>query len=572
MNPSLAPLTLGLIPLDTRPVCYQWIAQLGALAKLLGIETCLPPRSVFPPSEALKHPACTDTLQAWLKEHAPSTWGLGGIVALDTLMFGGLIPSRLEASCEKTLETQWKTQWRPLLSECQGALVGVASILRIPHYNGDEEEPTYWATWGEALHDYSSQTHQSLQKTYPEPIACLEAWFHCLPSPEAVGLPAIPEAILHDFISRHKRHWKLWQRWLKEVRSDTSEDKEKKLFTRLVFSQDDTGAWGLNVLEAQALQALIKTLGYTENQAYVQTGADELLGTQMAWIISQHLQKNGLLKTPLSLSVVATHPETLTMTSRYDGISCQEVMTRQAKACHLSLQWHTSESLLQTLSESSQASVHHPPLCLLHTPSPERQGDHCGDYFEHPVTGLPKPNTRHGVAMLTKLLNELPTDTLSVWLADIAYSNGGDPALDCLLFPTASEQPNTFKPSIQGYSAWNTASNSVGSLLAWMSLWLYVTRYATTLPPAMAHTLLTQRDACHTKMYHTRVLDDLAFQALIRPTLRPLYKATSSEAHTALTELLALYAKKLHLKPPSAKLPCQRWFEIELSWEDSPSQ
>jgi hypothetical protein len=470
----------------------------------------------------------------------------------------------------ETLKASWEQQWLPLLKSCPSALVGVATILRIPHYNNDEEEPDYWAYWGEALHEYSRKVHQQLRPQYEHAIPCLTSWFAQPPKPNTVGCPDIPEAILNDFIQRHQRQWQLWQLWLENVKRH-SED-STRLFQRLIFSQDDTGTWGLNVLEAEALKARIQALGLNDTQAYVQTGADELLTTQMAWLMTYHVtqaptHQATLSTSPFTLQCVASEPSTLGSLSRYDGITCEEVITRQANACGIRIHWVTP-AMVQ----------HENPLLIVHTPSPERQGDHCGDYFEDPLNGKPPPNTSQGIAIIEGLFNKTSSTVVQggVWLADIAYSNGGDPALARLLLPSPP-------PSLKGYSAWNTASNTVGCLLAWWTLTMCVAHFSVPLGDnTKISTTETPLPQHQTQLLSTRLLEDLIFQALVRPKLRPIYPIHDTEswqnATEALRDTMAPYTEKLcetMLTPflghtqaqPAFSLPCGRWFEVACVWQ-----
>jgi hypothetical protein len=77
---------IAILPLDDRPVNYDYPRLLAAIA---GLQVELPPRAwLGNPWRAAQHEQLID----WLRQTAPTADGL--IVAVDTLAYGGLIPSR----------------------------------------------------------------------------------------------------------------------------------------------------------------------------------------------------------------------------------------------------------------------------------------------------------------------------------------------------------------------------------------------------------------------------------------------------------------------------------------------
>lgn len=81
-----------LVPLDSRPPCTQFVAQLAAI----GGKPVL-----MPPSEYLDHyktPAKQKQVREWFLEHAKSSDT--AIVSVDMLIHGGLLASRLSAGSE----------------------------------------------------------------------------------------------------------------------------------------------------------------------------------------------------------------------------------------------------------------------------------------------------------------------------------------------------------------------------------------------------------------------------------------------------------------------------------------
>ena len=121
--------------------------------------------------------------------------------------------------------------------------------MRISNNNINEEEKEYWAQWGKRIFDWSYYLHKTeVEKTY-----------NCVHN-------MIPSEILNDYLETRKRNFeinKIYLKWAKQGFFDT-----------LIFSKDDCAEFGLNVKEANELEAIIKN----ENikNAKIKTGADEI--------------------------------------------------------------------------------------------------------------------------------------------------------------------------------------------------------------------------------------------------------------------------------------------------------
>jgi hypothetical protein len=267
-----------LIPLDNRPICAEWPQHLADFA---GLPLHVPPPTLLD-SGTLKTPLNTQALCDWGDPQAD--W----IVALDTVCYGGLIPSRVGLEPLETLQTRLARFLARLARPPQA----FASILRIPHYNNAEEEPDYWATWGEALYNYSVNYAHAWPDTTPD-----------------VGAQAeIPHTVLADFLARRRRNFDLNRAFVQAL-SDGQ-------LARLVLAQDDTGPTGLNVSEARQLSALLTGLA-----GHVQTGADEVATTMLARHVCPH--------TPVH-TVITGNAQAM---ARFDGVAVAEVVARQLAAC-----------------------------------------------------------------------------------------------------------------------------------------------------------------------------------------------------------------------------------------------
>ena len=213
---------IAFLPIDNRPVCYtlaKYIAQIDE-----SIEFFLPPRECL---GDLTKTADIENLILWL-ENLPKVDSL--ILSLDTLVYGGLIPSRRSTETLEELKERL-ARIKPLLRNKK--VYAFSSIMRISNNNYNEEEKEYWSKFGKKIFEYSFSG--------------------------GVNKADIPDEILDDYLATRKRNFevnKIYLAWQKEG-----------LFDTLIFSKDDCAEKGFNVEEAKELE---KLGGKTK------TGADEI--------------------------------------------------------------------------------------------------------------------------------------------------------------------------------------------------------------------------------------------------------------------------------------------------------
>lgn len=216
---------IGFIPIDNRPVCYT-------LPKLISeidddIKLYMPNRGLL--GDLTK---CTDVngILAWLESLEEMD---AFVISLDTIAYGGLIPSRRSLdSYDDILERIEK-----LKNIIAGKKVyAFSSIMRISNNNVNQEEKSYWDKWGKKIFEYSWNCHKNNSDNTD-----------------------IPLEILEDYLATRKRNFdinKVYLKWQKEG-----------IFNTLIFSKDDCAEYGFNVKEAN----ILKSQGAT-----VKTGADEI--------------------------------------------------------------------------------------------------------------------------------------------------------------------------------------------------------------------------------------------------------------------------------------------------------
>lgn len=263
------------IPIDNRPVCYNLAKDIAAIDS--NIEMLIPPREYL---GDLTKTADIDNLIRWL-ENVPACDSI--ILSLDTLAYGGLIPSR--RGKESFAEVKSRVEkLKSILSKKNAQIYAFSSIMRISNNNYNEEEKEYWAYYGKKIFEYSYNLHKN----------------------GTADSKDIPNEILQDYLNTRKRNFeinKIYLDWQKEGFFDT-----------LIFSKDDCAEYGLNVKEAQELE----TLG-----GYTKTGADEIPLSLLARSI----------KKKTNVYIMYTEPDCVNLVSNYEDVSIQKSVEGQLSLC-----------------------------------------------------------------------------------------------------------------------------------------------------------------------------------------------------------------------------------------------
>jgi len=261
---------IAFLPIDNRPVCYT-------MPKIIsGIDDCvdffLPPRNLL---GDLTKTADIDNIFKWL-ENLPKQDVI--IMSLDTLIYGGLIPSRRGKETLEELKLRLE-KLKKLLQSKNAKIYAFSSIMRISNNNYNEEEKEYWAQYGKKIFEYSYNLHKN-----------------------GFAKTDVPPEIIKDYLETRKRNFevnKIFLDWQKEG-----------VFEFLVFSKDDCAEFGLNVKEAQELENL---------GGFTKTGADEIPLSLLSRAINKKLK----------ICPVFLEPEYKNLISNYEDVSVENSVKGQ---------------------------------------------------------------------------------------------------------------------------------------------------------------------------------------------------------------------------------------------------
>ncbi len=271
---------IAVIPIDNRPICYDIIKDILALDK--SIELFMPEIEAL---GDLKKPADINKLFNFLQNLKDIDYL---IVCLDTLAYGGLIPSRRSEDDLEDIKKRIFDFVKPAKEKCKNIL-GFSSIMRISNNNINEEEKPYWDRYGKMIFDWSYNYHKNKIKTNDK----------------------IPKEILDDYIKTRKRNFEINKLYLKLA--------QKNFFNTLIFSKDDCAQFGLNILEANSLSKIIKENNLSN--VLIKTGADEIPLS----LISRALTKDK----KISINPVFIEENSINLISKYEDISIKNCVLAQ---------------------------------------------------------------------------------------------------------------------------------------------------------------------------------------------------------------------------------------------------
>lgn len=288
-------MNIAFIPIDNRPVCYTLPEQICAINK--NIKLLIPERSLL---GDLKKSADVDGIFKWL-ESLPECDSI--VMCLDTVAYGGLIPSRRSTDTFEEIKMRIE-KLKSILKTKQAKIYAFSSIMRISNNNVNEEEKEYWNKWGKKIFNYS----------------------YCMDKFGTICKKEVPDEILEDYLSTRKRNFEINKLYLDWQKSG--------FFETLVFSKDDCAEFGFNVQEAKALEKL---------GGFVKTGADEIPLTLLARAIQmtrrQEDKRTSLYhekslssyapQTSLKVAPIFLSPENKHLISNYEDVSIEKSVLGQ---------------------------------------------------------------------------------------------------------------------------------------------------------------------------------------------------------------------------------------------------
>lgn len=488
---------IALIPLDNRPVSFTLPQQIISLNKNISVFT--PPREFL---GGLVSYSQVDKILEWIDDILKQEKVDYIIASLDTIAYGGLIPSRrLNTSPEEI--TKNLNIFRNIVENhnTNAKIYGFSSIMRISDSYVNEEEKEYWDKFGKEIFKYSYLKHK------------LDVLNHDTQEKEDFdGLKnKIPPEILDDYLKTRERNFSINRFYIKWI--------EENFLDFLVYSKDDTGQFGINVQEAEALDAEIQDKKLFD-KAVTLTGADEIPSD----LVSKALVDN--YGQTIKIFPVFSTENGKNVISRYEDKTIFESVSGQIKLCG---------------GEIADSEENADMVLLVHTPE-NIQNDHCLKIY-------PESENKEAVKICIDFIKNTQKPVI---IGDISCANGGDNLLVMQILDN-----ETIITKIYGYAGWNTTGNTLGSVIS------------TGISRLIAEKTGNFEINNFKKSLLIRLGDDWAYQTIVRQKIRAITdiadrKTLKEELVPLVLNLTKKIEYNLKLSDFDLDFPWNRTFEVEI--------
>lgn len=220
-----------MLPLDERPCNYRYPQMMPKA----DYDLIMPPIDIMGDK---KTPSDADAIADWLLKNVVGADAV--ILSLDTLIYGGIVPSRLHHMSVETLiaRADLVKKIRALNPNCYLYLFQL--IMRCPSYSLSDEEPDYYAECGAEIFLYGRYTHlEKLGKLTDDDKADFERVKR-----------AIKPEYLDDFITRRNKN--------AEVLSHSLQFAKDGICDYFIIPQDDAAEYGFTAMDQIKVRKYLK--------------------------------------------------------------------------------------------------------------------------------------------------------------------------------------------------------------------------------------------------------------------------------------------------------------------------
>lgn len=518
-------LKIALIPLDNRPVSYVLPQQVCAISNNLNI--FVPPRDLIGGLfDGTKILDVLNWLESTLEKEKPEIL----VLCLDTIAYGGLVQSRRAPLTKSEIANNLK-KLKNLIKKFNVKTYAFSSIMRISNNNVNEEEKLYWDKYGTLIFKYSylADCEQRLRGESDElstgtPFSASNQGTDCEQRLKggshelSTGTPfsannqgadceletvkkQIPDEILSDYLETRKRNFEI-----NKIYFDWAQD---GTLDYLVFSQDDTAQYGLNVQEGELLQAEIISKNL-QDKVIIKTGADEIPCDLVSLAVTK------AENTTVKIYPLFANPQSVDLISRYENISVEKSVESQIELCGGTV-----------VASESEADI------VLF------------------VNNFLKEQGYHAMQLKTEVIvPEIQPQILEkpFAIADIVNANGCDDEFVKKLLEKNLEK-------LYGFGGWNTTGNTLGGCIT-TAIMKYI---------AIKENFFNEE--AFKKAIITRFLDDWAYQTVVRQIIRKqTSKADLEILNREMQPFAKIIGKKFNIESSTLKysFPWDRTFEVEV--------
>ncbi|MGP3778714.1 DUF4127 family protein [Halanaerobium saccharolyticum] len=439
---------------DERPCNYQ---HPDLIFDLSSTELIKAPRSIM---GYKKQEADVNKIQSWLLDKINQSKQL--VLSIEMLVFGGILPSRIHNLTKKELFERVEFLKELKAKNKNLKIYAFNLITRVPAYNSSDEEPDYYADYGELIYKFGflndKKNRSNLTESELEELKKIKA--------------ELPKEIKEDYLNRREKNHALNHKVLELL--------EAEVIDFLLFPMDDNSEYGFSAAERNKLlkKAIERDLN---NRLMSYPGADE----------------SGLVLLSRALTDKFNYQPKVYI--KYASSSGKNIIPPlEDRPLEITVKEQLAAAGALRVDNINDADY----LLFVNTPSTETM-----KVMENWDFLLNRYDIIDPARSLHDFVNSIEyylQEDKKIALADSALINGAD---DQLLKMMASR--NMLK-DLSVYGGWNTSSNTIGSVVA----------HANTL--IIAEKIGESADRIkrkNSRMLYLRYLDDWAYQYQIRAEL-----------------------------------------------------
>jgi len=393
------------VPLDERPCNYDF-PKLMFQGKEFDIV-----RVPFEYMGLKKRPGKIDKIQEFFENECKDAYA--AIFSIDTLIYGGIVPSRLHYNTIEEVSERLEVIKRVKKANPNIKIYAYNLVMRCPHYDDDDEEPYYYQHYGLRIHDKKAIEHKmKVNVATKEEI-------------DYYNSIVIPFEYENDYAKRREVNTAVTVNVVNLV--------AEGIIDFLIVPQDDSAPYGYTALDQMKVRKQVEKHNL-QLKVLTYPGADEVSNTLFARMLNEYYNKKPLVYVMYPSDecknvIPCAEDRPLDISVRYQIIASGALMTYDIKEADLVL------------------AINAPTKNMIASQYREHS-----DYFGY-VVG------RNLVEFVEHIEHLVRVEKKPVTICDIGYCNGSDPA-----FVKIFDSKNMYM-EMAGYASWNIPCNSLGTAL-----------------------------------------------------------------------------------------------------------
>ncbi|MDF2700019.1 MAG: hypothetical protein K0Q49_1575 [Haloplasmataceae bacterium] len=358
-----------------------------------------------------KKSANIEAVSQWLYDECMDAYGL--VLSIDTLVYGGIVPSRLHHDSVDVLKDRLEILKKIKIKNPSLITYAFQLIMRCPGYNSSDEEPDYYEKYGVNIFKNGFINHLiSVNKAKEEDIHFLETH-------------PVPDEFLSDFKNRREVN--------REINAETLNYVESHVIDFLVIPQDDSAEYGFTAIDQDFVRKIVDEKKLN-TKVYMYPGADEVGMTLMSRMYTKFKNKRPKIYI------------------KYPSITSGQIIPNiEDRFLDTTVKYHIMVSggiVVTSLEEcDAVAFINAPADRMLSRLSPKEEGQG--------MTTL-----RNMVEAFEFIEYALKLRNKAIIIGDVTYGNGS--SLEIYNYLVLKDM--LF--DIAAYGGWNTASNAIGGAIA----------------------------------------------------------------------------------------------------------